>query len=89
MIAEKQKFPARVLSVNAAAQYCGYSRAVVQYWIDSGQLDYEEVPTLGQKNRCRRIRKADLDDFLEMHRKRNGTSGGSRPKSEPLILLDR
>lgn len=81
----------RVLNVSEAARYSGYSRAIIEYWIDNGQLSYEEVPTPGQKNRCRRVRRADLDQFLEMYLKKNGASGNpaDREKRETLILLDR
>ena len=79
----------KIFSLNSAAKYSGYSRAVVEYWLDSGLLPFEEVPTPGQKNRCRRIRKADLDAFLEGHLKRNRVTASSRQKTESLILLDR
>ena len=91
MIAEEKGLSGRVLSVNSAARYTGYSRAVVEYWLNDGLLPFEEVPTPGTKNRCRRIRRADLDQFLEMYLKKNGASGNpaDREKRETLILLDR
>ncbi|MCE5270383.1 helix-turn-helix domain-containing protein [bacterium] len=79
----------KIFSLNAAAEYSGYSRAVVEYWLDSGLLPFEEVPTPGQKNRCRRIRKADLDAFLEGHLKKNHAPARPKLKTESLILLDR
>lgn len=79
----------KILSINGAAQYSGYSRAVVEYWLNSGLVPFEEVPTPGQKNRCRRIRKTDLDTFLEDHLRRNLAAASSRHKTESLILLER
>ncbi|HUU26288.1 MAG TPA: helix-turn-helix domain-containing protein [archaeon] len=79
----------RILSVNAAAKYSGYSCAVVQHWIDSGLLEFEEVPVKGSKNRCRRIRKADLDQFLERYLKKNQAPRNSFQRKETLILLER
>lgn len=54
------------LSISAAARYSGYSRDMVEYWLKKGLLHFEEVPSPGP-NRIRRIRKADLDNFLERH----------------------
>ncbi|OGG03015.1 MAG: hypothetical protein A3F83_05500 [Candidatus Glassbacteria bacterium RIFCSPLOWO2_12_FULL_58_11] len=91
MIAEEKGLSGRVLSVNSAARYTGYSRAVVEYWLNDGLLPFEEVPTPGTKNRCRRIRRADLDQFLEVHLKRNSNPGNpaGRERKDFLILLDR
>ena len=80
---------ARIFSVNECHLYSGYSRGIIQYWLDTGLIPFEEIPKPGQKNRCLRIRKADLDDFLDSCLKKNGTIGVSRPKREPLILMNR
>jgi hypothetical protein len=72
------------------AEYSGYSRAMIAYWIDKGILRYEEPPTTGERYRCIRIRKADLDALLDSFYRKSNTAD-QRPHGEPegLILLPR
>lgn len=59
-----------LMSVSEASRYTGYGREMIEYWIDRCGLPFEQPPTPGRKNRFRRIRKADLDAFLETHYRR-------------------
>jgi len=77
----------RALSINAAASYTGYSRDTILYWIDQCGLPYEEPPTKGSKNRFRRIRRADLDAFLDRYySNRRGIEPANRT-ARPLLKL--
>ena len=55
----------RAFSISEAAQYACVSRGTVEYWIAHGLLPYEKLPGTGDKQRFRRIRKKDLDGFLD------------------------
>jgi hypothetical protein len=61
----------QILSISSAAKYCGYSREMLEYWMDCCGLQYEQPPTPGKKYNFRRIRTEDLDSFLELYRKRH------------------
>ena len=60
-------FEKRVLSVAEAAKYAGVSRGIIEYWLAQGLLQYEELPATGKKQRFIRIRKKDLDEFLDRY----------------------
>ena len=56
----------RVLSIAEAARYAEVSRGTLESWLVRGLLPYENLPSAGGgKHRFRRIRKADLDEFLD------------------------
>ena len=58
----------RILNVSQAAEYSGYSRSTIISWIINGLLPYESPPGLGDgKYRTRKIRKDDLDRFLNKY----------------------
>lgn len=58
----------RALSISEAAQYACVGRSTIENWLASGLVPYEELPGSGSgAYRFRRIRKADLDGFLEKH----------------------
>ena len=77
-----------VLTVQQAAFYAGASRPVVDRWLDNGDLGYFVLPHTSSKKRQRRIFRAELDAFLErLYQKKEKDS--SRPKLQPLILLER
>lgn len=54
----------RALKIHEAAQYACVSRSTVQNWIDRRLLPCESLPGRGGKYHFRRIRKTDLDEFL-------------------------
>jgi len=56
----------RALSISEAAEYACVGRSTVENWLSRGLLPYEELPGRGGKNRLRRIRRDDLDCFLDM-----------------------
>ena len=65
----------RILSINQAAKYAGVSRGIFDDWIKNGFIHYEELPGRGKGyRRFIRIRRADLDAFLDTQRKCNTTS---------------
>jgi len=62
----------RILSINQAAKYAGVSRGIFDDWIRKGFIYYEELPGRGKGyRRFIRIRRDDLDAFLDERRKRN------------------
>lgn len=77
----------RAMSVNQAAKYTGYSRATVEYWLSDCGLPYEEPPTRGSKNRFRRIRRSDLDEFLDRHYKMQSKRRRGRSIPERRVSL--
>jgi excisionase family DNA binding protein len=90
--AEQQKdFDKRALSIREAAEYACVSRGTIDSWLVKGLLPFEELPSKGKGKYCfRRIRKTDLDVFLDTLR------SNVQPKSSPkqthykeLILLPR
>jgi len=65
----------RILSITQAAHYAGVSRGIFNDWIKNGFIHYEELPGRGKGyRRFIRIRRDDLDRFLDAQRKRNTTS---------------
>ena len=61
----QEKFEKRAFTVAQAAEYCCVSRGMIDYWLTKGLLRFEELPGSGEKQRFRRIRKEDLDSFLD------------------------
>lgn len=58
----------RVFTIAEAARYTGYSRGTIESWLREGLLPYEEPPSQGNgRKRFIRIRKADLDKFLDAY----------------------
>ena len=56
----------RAFSISEAAKYACVSRAILDSWVVKGHLPYEELPGTGTGHqKFRRIRKNDLDTFLE------------------------
>lgn len=50
-----------LLTVNAAARYIGTSKQTVESWLEAGHLEAYVTPG----GTWRRIRKTDVDDFLD------------------------
>jgi excisionase family DNA binding protein len=67
----KEKFEKRALTIAEACEYACVSRGTVESWLAKGLLSYEELPGTGSKQRFRRIRKKDLDTFLDQNIKVN------------------
>lgn len=56
----------RAFSIAEAAQHACVSRGMIENWLRNGILSFEELPGSGAgKNRFRRIRRSDLDTFLD------------------------
>ncbi len=60
----KGKSEKRLLTIQQAADYIGVSRATLHGWLARGIMPYEELPSRGGVYHFRRIRRADLDEFL-------------------------
>lgn len=61
-------FNKRAFSMKEAAEYACVSRSMIENWLAWGILPYEELPSRGKGAYCfRRIRKKDLDDFLNKY----------------------
>ena len=76
----------RALKIHEAAQYACVSRATVQNWIIRRLLPCEILPGRGGKYHFRRIRKADLDAFLDRFYK-NKESNSFQHRKEDIIVL--
>jgi len=64
---EKKHFK-RAFSVSEAAEYACVGRSTLEGWITKRLLPYEELPGRGDnKYRFLRIRKKDIDAFLDSH----------------------
>ena len=61
----KTDYNKRALTIVEAAKYAGVSRGTINFWIRSGKLPFENLPTKGKFYKMIRIRKEDLDKFLE------------------------
>jgi len=58
----------RAFSMSEAAEYACVSRGTVHTWVVSGMLPCENLPSRGDgSHKFRRIRKSDLDAFLDKH----------------------
>ena len=85
-------FDKRALTIQEVAQYACVSRGMVENWLKWGLLPFEELPSRGKGAYCfRRIRKSDLDDFLNKYYQQNSQSVNSikEKDSEKVFLLPR
>ena len=80
----------RALSITETAELAGVSRGTICNWLSQGLLPFEEFPSIrgNGRKRFRRIRKTDLDAFLDKYYKgyEHQTEAKSKP---PLTLLPR
>lgn len=83
---ENQVREKRLLSISEAARYTGYSREMIEYWMERCGLPFEQPPTPGRKNRFRRIRREDLDNFLNNYYRSSGKEGRQVPRDEAGAL---
>ena len=81
----------RALTIKEAADYVCVSRSTVENWLAQGLLPYEELPGRGKGiYHYRRIRKNDLDNFLNKFYLKNYTyRSETKNQSKELILLPR
>ena len=82
----------RALTINEAAKYACVSRGMIENWLSWGLMPFEELPSRGKGAYCfRRIRKSDLDDFLNKYYQQNSQSKitNKYTESKELILLPR
>jgi excisionase family DNA binding protein len=95
MVKRNEIFEKRAFSIAEAALYACVSRGTIEGWLARGLIPFEELPGSGAY-RFRRIRKVDLDVFLEgkhkpaIEPKRKQTrSSRSSSSSSKTILLPR
>ena len=79
----------RAFTLSEAAEYACVSQSTIKNWLAKGMLPYEELPSRGiGHHRFRRIRKDDLDEFLNQFYLLNNTQSKKKLNNE-LILLPR
>jgi len=85
---DNETFNKRALSIREAALYACVSRGTVDNWLAKGMLPYEELPSRGKGKYCfRRIRKTDLDVFLNKFYQKNDVSISYKSKENKGIIL--
>ena len=88
----KRTYNKRALTLQEAAEYACVSRATVENWLSNELMPFEELPSRGKGSYCfRRIRKTDLDDFINKYYRKFSQSEKSNKSNESneLILLPR
>jgi hypothetical protein len=71
-------FNKRAFSMKEAAEYACVSRSMIENWLTWGLLPFEELPSRGKGAYCfRRIRKKDLDEFLNKYYQHTSISSKS------------
>ena len=53
----------RILTISEAAEYSGYSKKIIKYWINSRLINHECPPSFEDK-RLIRIRTVEFEKFL-------------------------
>ncbi len=77
----------RAFTIKEAAEYACVSRTTVENWLSLGILPYENLPGRGDgMHSFRRIRKNDLDRFLNIYYKKSINKLPKEPDNK-LILL--
>ena len=92
MVDNKNTYNKRAFSIKEVAEYACVSRATVENWLIRGILSFEELPSRGKGAYCfRRIRKNDLDEFLNKYYQQNSFSDKPNENKEfrEMILLPR
>ena len=90
---ENKNYDKRAFTISNAADYACVSRGIIESWLAKGLIPFEELPGSGAY-RFRRIRKADLDEFLagkykptiERKRKQTRSSRSSSSSSKSILL---
>ena len=77
----------RALTVAEAARYVCVSRSTMENWLAKGLIPYEELPGSGTAtHRFRRVRKMDIDEFLDRCYSQ-AQEVGRREERKRLVLL--
>ena len=79
----------RALTIREAAEYACVSRGTIENWLTRGVLPFEELPSRGTGKYCfRRIRKTDLDAFLNRFyiTPRETTTQNQKHQNRPFLL---
>ncbi len=81
----------RAFSISEAAEYTCVGRSTIENWLVQGLLAYEEYPSSGSgEHRFVRIRKEDLDNFIDRYYKKNiEDSDTNQIAPKKLVLLQR
>ncbi len=82
----------RALTIVEAAEYACVSRGTIENWLAKGILPFEELPSRGNRQyRFRRIRREDLESFLNSNYKQpqEKENKKSQKNKKELILLPR
>lgn len=81
----------RAFSIKEAAEYACVSRGTIENWLAKGLLPFEELPGRGKGSYCfRRIRKNDLDEFLNrFYTNTYSLISNKRSDKKELVLLPR
>ena len=83
-------FNKRALTIKEVSEYACVSRSTVENWLVKGVLPFEELPSRGEGSYCfRRIRKTDLDNFLNQFYQKHSIQKSNNKKSKELFLLPR
>ena len=83
----RKTYEKRALTVKEVAEYACVGRTTVEGWLNRGLLPCEELPGRGGRYRFRRIRRADLERFLDESYRSNHQE--KQRDSEKIILLPR
>jgi len=87
--------PKRAFTISEAAQHACVSRGIIESWLVQGLLPFEELPGTGESKgvqRFRRIRRVDLEDFLDKFHhpaRQEALSCNDKKTDRPVILLSR
>ena len=54
----------RILTISEAAEYSGYSKKLIKYWVDNKFINHE-CPPSSENKRIIRIRTVELENFLD------------------------
>ncbi len=86
-----KKYNKRAFTIKEAADYACVGRTTVENWLKKGLLPYEELPGRGEGlYHYRRVRKKDLDDFInKFYLKYYRPHSDNKKVSKELILLPR
>ena len=86
---DNKTYNKRAFTVKEASEYACVSRTTVENWMANKMLPFEKLPGRGKGSYCfKRIRKADLDDFLNKFYQSCYISKTTRKyKSNELFLI--
>jgi len=89
MTKNKNTFNKRAFTIKEVSEYACVSRSTVENWLAKGILPFEDLPgRVSGSSRFKRIRKADLDIFLDQFYQQNFKTNKKR-ESEELFLIPR